>query len=322
MGAASLRPYTQPGPQMLQRHILSVVKNLRRFLPLTAALAMLALLAACSRERTGRSVASAPPVTSTSAAPAPDTLAAKLTTLAAAAEAKRSAGARTPADYTDEIRQMDALLAAHAAVPAEAAQVAAFRAEFTRKMLRDPDGAIALYRRLKADYPGTPAAAEADATIAWIEKIEAKKKLEATLAVGAKFPAFAATDTAGRPLTPAGQGGKVVLVEFWAMWCPDCRAELPNLVATYAKFHPLGLDIVGVSLDKEEDRAKFAPFLKDKGVAWPQHFDGLYYDNKIALLAGVNRTPTNYLLAPDGTILAKNLTGSALATAVAAALKR
>ncbi len=293
----------------------------RRFLPLPSILAALTLLPACSRERAGGPAASTPSNAPVSVTPA-SALETKLKTLVAAAEAKRSAGARTPADYADEIGQMDALLAAHAAVPAEAAQVAAFRAEFTRKMLRDPDGAIARYRQLKADYPGTPAAAEADATIAWIEKIEAKKKLEATLAVGAKFPAFAATDTAGRPLTPTGQGGQAVLIEFWAMWCPDCRAELPNLVAIYEKFHARGLDIVGVSLDKEEDRAKFAPFLKDKGVAWPQHFDGLYYDNKIALLAGVNRTPTNYLLAPDGTILAKNLTGSALATAVAAALKR
>jgi thiol-disulfide isomerase/thioredoxin len=284
-------------------------------------LVALALLPACSRERAGRSVASAPSVTSASAAPAPDTLAATLTTLAAAAEAKRSAGARTPADYVDEIRQMDALLATHAAAPAEAAQVAAFRAEFTRKMLRDPDGAIALLRRLQADHPGTPAAAEAGDRIVWIERLEAKKKLEAALAVGAKFPAFTAIDTTGRPLTRAGQGGRAVLVEFWAMWCSDCRAELPNLVAIYEKFHPRGLDIVGVSLDKEEDRAKFAPFLKANGIAWPQHFDGKFWDNALALLAGVNRTPTNYLLAPDGTILAKNLTGPALAEAITAALK-
>ncbi|MEI6862089.1 MAG: TlpA disulfide reductase family protein, partial [Verrucomicrobiota bacterium] len=243
-------------------------------------------------------------------------------TLAAAAEARRTAGAHTAEDYAGELRQMEALLAAYAAVPAEASQVAAFKAEFTRKMLRDPVGAIALYRRLKADYPGTRAAAEADDTIAWIETIETKKRLEATLGVGAKFPIFAETDTAGRPLTPAGQGGKVVLIEFWAMWCPDCRAELPNLVATYGKYHPQGLDIVGVSLDKEEDHAKFAPFLKENGLAWPQHFDGGFWDNRIALLAGVNRTPTNYLLAADGTILARNLTGPALAEAVAAALKR
>jgi peroxiredoxin len=284
---------------------------------LAVALVAVALLPGCSRERTAAPTASA---SATTAAPA-SALDTQLKTLAAAAEAKRAAGARTPAYYADEIRQMDALLAARAAAPAEAAQVAAFRAEFTRKMLRDPDGAITLYRRLQADYPGTPAAVEADTTIAWIEKVEAKKRLEATLTVGTKFPALTATDTAGHPLTRAGQGGKAVLVEFWAMWCSDCRAELPNLVATYEKFHARGLDVVGVSLDKEEDRAKFTPFLKDHGIVWPQHFDGKFWDNDIALLVGVNRTPTNYLLAPDGTILAKNLAGPALAEAIAAALK-
>jgi peroxiredoxin len=285
------------------------------------ALVALTLFTGCSRERARAPAVSAPAIASTPAAPT-SALETQLKALAAAAEAKRSAGARTPADYADEIRQMDALHAARATAPAEAAQIAAFRAEFTRKMLRDPDGAIALYRRIQTDHPGTTAATEATASIAWIERLEAKKKLEATLAVGAKFPAFAATDTAGRPLTRAGQGGRVVLVEYWAMWCSDCRAEQPNLVATYQKFHPQGLDIVGVSLDKEEDRAKLAPFLQANGLAWPQHFDGKFWDNELALLAGVNRTPTNYLLAPDGTILAKNLTGPALAEAVAAALNK
>jgi thiol-disulfide isomerase/thioredoxin len=283
--------------------------------PLLACAVALAFLPGCARERAGAASA----VTTTSAVGA---LTAQLTALAAAAEAKRTAGARTAADYADEIRQMDALLAAHAAIPAEAAQVAAFRAEFTRKMLRDPGAAIALYRRLQAGYPGTPAAAEAGDTIAWIEKIEAKKALEATLTVGTKFPAFAATDTAGRPLTPAGQGGKVVLIDYWAMWCSDCLAELPNVVATYEKYHAQGFDIVGVSLDKEADRAKFAPFFKAKGVAWPQHFDGQFWENELAVLAGVNRTPTSYLLDQNGIIIGKNLEGPALAEAVTAALKK
>ena len=48
--------------------------------------------------------------------------------------------------------------------------------------------------------------------------------------------------------------GKVVLVDFWATWCPPCRGEVPNVVAAYTKYHDQGFEIVGVSLDKDKER--------------------------------------------------------------------
>ena len=274
--------------------------------------ATLAFFPGCSRESAAPAAAGAK---------APSALTTQLTALAEAAKAKRTAGAHTETEFAAELRQVDELLAAHAGVPAEAAQVAMLRAEFWHKMLGNPDRGIALYQQVKAGYPGTPSAKEVDEVVAGVIKLEAKKKLALSLAIGTRFPAFAEADITGQSLTPAGQGGKVVLIDFWAMWCSDCMAELPNVVATYEKYHAQGFDIVGVSLDKEEDRAKFAPFLKTKGVAWPQHFDGQFWENKIAVLAGVHRTPTSYLLDRDGIIIGKNLEGPALGAAVAAALK-
>src|SRR5882762_4870715 len=47
--------------------------------------------------------------------------------------------------------------------------------------------------------------------------------------------------------------GKVVLIDFWATWCPPCREEVPNVVAAYQKYHGQGFEIVGVSLDQDKD---------------------------------------------------------------------
>ncbi len=270
----------------------------------------------CSR-RTDPSAAAVAP-----AAPPVSALTVQLTRLAAAAKAKRAAGARTEAEFAAELKEVDALLVAHASDMAEAAQIAMLRAEFWQKMIGQPDRGIALYQQVKADYPGTPSAKDVDEIVASIVKVEAKKKLEAAFTVGARFPRFVEQDITSQPLTPAGRGGKVVLVDFWAMWCSDCMEALPNIRATYEKFHEQGFDIVGVSLDKEEDRAKFAPFLKAKGIAWPQYFDGQFWENKIAVQVGVHRLPTNYLLDRDGVIIGRDLEGPALGAAVAAALKK
>ena len=110
-----------------------------------------------------------------------------------------------------------------------------------------------------------------------------------------------------------------MLIEFWATWCPPCRAEIPNVVATYKKYHDQGFEIIGISLD--EDRANFTEFIRAMGMTWPQFFDGQGWQNKLAVKYGVERTPATYLLDRNGKIIGKNLRGEALTAAVATALK-
>ena len=147
------------------------------------------------------------------------------------------------------------------------------------------------------------------------------KKLQAALGSGKEFPDFSEKDLQGNALSVGALKGKVVLVDFWATWCGPCRAELPNVIATYKKHHSEGFEIVGVSLDS--DRTKLDDFLKKTdGMTWPQYFDGQGWSNKLASKYGVESIPFAVLVGKDGKIIGKELRGEALENAVATALAK
>lgn len=104
--------------------------------------------------------------------------------------------------------------------------------------------------------------------------------------------------------------GKYLLVDFWASWCPPCRAENPNIVATYNKYKDKGFDIVGVSLDK--DRNKWIKAVKDDRLEWTQLSDLSGWENAAGKMYGIRSIPSNILIDPNGKIVAKNLWGKDL----------
>ena len=104
--------------------------------------------------------------------------------------------------------------------------------------------------------------------------------------------------------------GKWVLVDFWASWCGPCKAEMPNVVALYKQYKDKGFDIVSVSLDSHKDR--WVKAIQEWGMPWHHMSDLKGWDCEGAALYAVTAIPHTVLLGPDGTILARNLTGDDL----------
>lgn len=130
--------------------------------------------------------------------------------------------------------------------------------------------------------------------------------------------AFTALD--GREVDLAKMKNKVVLVDFWATWCGPCKAEMPNVIATYGKYKEKGFEIVGISLD--EDKAEVEKYVGEQKMTWPQYFDGKGWENKIAREYGISSIPATFLIGKDGKIIASNLRGEDLEKAVSDALAK
>jgi len=140
-----------------------------------------------------------------------------------------------------------------------------------------------------------------------IQKMESVAQALDVTAVGKTF-----TDVKGK--TPEGKDaaladyvgkGKYVLVDFWASWCPPCRAEMPKLVELYKQYKDKDFEIVGISLDKtNEDWVKG---IKNLDITWPQISDLKFWDSELAAVYGISSIPHLMLLDKDGKILARGL---------------
>ncbi len=127
-----------------------------------------------------------------------------------------------------------------------------------------------------------------------------------------------ATDLKGAPISFNDYKGKVVLVDFWATWCPPCRAEMPNVIANYNKYHDQGFDIVGISLD--EDKGALDKYIADNKMPWRQVFDGKGWESEAGKTFGVRAIPFAMIIGRDGKIAALNARGEALEAAITKAL--
>jgi thiol-disulfide isomerase/thioredoxin len=229
-------------------------------------------------------------------------------------QTKLKDGKKTEADLGDEIKEFDALLAKHKGEKTdEVAQILVMKAMLYLEVLNNPEKGTQLLEQVKTDYPDTNPGKNAAAMVE-------TQKIKRALVEGAKFPDFDEKDLAGKPLSVAHYKGKVVLVDFWATWCGPCVHELPNVIKSYEKHHAKGFEIIGISLDQDEQKLK--SFIQEKNMTWQQFFDGKGWGNKLAGKYGVQSIPATYLLDGDGKIIGKDLRGDELEAAIAKAVSK
>lgn len=138
-------------------------------------------------------------------------------------------------------------------------------------------------------------------------KEQAKGILKRLDAVGKPIDiAFKSFD--GRAVDLSKMKGKVVLVDFWATWCGPCMGEVPHVKEAFEKLHEKGFEIVGISFD--QDKEKLESTLKDKGMTWPQYFDGEGWKNKYGQQFGINSIPTMWLVDKKGNLRDVNARGA------------
>ncbi len=149
-----------------------------------------------------------------------------------------------------------------------------------------------------------------------VKKTDAGKKVYMAILrskiidIGSLAVDFEQKDTAGKTVKLSDFRGKYVLLDFWASWCGPCRRESPVLREAYQTFKDKGFTILGVSLD--ENKRDWLKAIEEDGLGWTHVSDLEGWKGEVSKTYGIRSIPSNYLIDPQGKIVAKNLRGREL----------
>lgn len=131
---------------------------------------------------------------------------------------------------------------------------------------------------------------------------EILKKIDENIGIDKAAKDFTLTDVDGNEYTLSKLKGKVVLVDFWATWCPPCRKEIPLLVEYYNELNKKGFEILGISLDPKNTLEDVKKFMEKEKMEWPVFYSGKGWFDDTSKMHGVNSIPSTWLIDKKGVL--------------------
>ncbi|MDE0483141.1 MAG: TlpA disulfide reductase family protein [Candidatus Poribacteria bacterium] len=167
---------------------------------------------------------------------------------------------------------------------------------------------LQLFKKLEAQYPEkrilSRRIAEIHEELGNTElAMEYLSKIKPTLVlIGKPVPDFSAIDLDGKPISLQQYRGKVVLIDFWAVWNSFCISDVLNVKKIYDTYKDQGFDVIGVNLDTDE--TKLHNYLKKNNIPWRQVFSGQERQSPLAQQYDVRTIPVRWLIGKNGKLIA------------------
>ena len=162
-------------------------------------------------------------------------------------------------------------------------------------------------KNLSAKYPNSEAVKSLHS---YLEQAKSGQSMPGAVSIGQEAPEIDLPAPDGKQMKLSSLRGNYVLLDFWASWCGPCRQENPNLVLNYSKYKNKGFKIFQVSLDQTAEAWNKA--IKADKLNWNHVSDLQYWNCAAAQRYGVQSIPSNFLLDPEGKIIATDLRGDQL----------